>query len=63
MGYIEEHIFKIISFMKNKLWNRLSIHLDLCTKFYNKRFFTLQNFPYEEAIAKWQGKFRYYVDA
>jgi hypothetical protein len=55
MGYIKEKlIFKIIDFMKSKLWNRLNIHLDLCTK-----FFTL----HEKAIAEWQGKFHYYVDA
>jgi hypothetical protein len=32
-----KHTFNIVSFM-NKLWNRLSIHLDLCIKFIMSNF-------------------------
>jgi hypothetical protein len=41
-GSIEnEHMFSMFNFMKNQLWNRLSVHLDLCTRSYNQHFFTL----------------------
>jgi hypothetical protein len=41
-GSIEdEQTCSIINFMKNKLWNCLSMHLDLCTRFYSHHFFML----------------------
>jgi hypothetical protein len=44
-GSIEnECTFSIVAFMKTKLWNRLSTHLDLCTKFHNQHFFMLHFF-------------------
>jgi hypothetical protein len=33
--------------------------LNRFTRFYNQWFFTLQNFPYDQAIAKWQAKVWY----
>jgi len=44
--------FNILSFMKNKLWNSVSTHLDLCTRFLNQHLFTFQSFPYDWVIAK-----------
>ncbi len=44
--------FNIFSFMKNKLWNSVSTHLDLCTRFFNQHLFTFQSFPYDWANAK-----------
>jgi hypothetical protein len=44
--------FNIVSFMKNKLQNNVSTHLDLCTRFFNQHLFTVQSFPYDWAIAK-----------
>jgi hypothetical protein len=36
--------FNIVSFMKNKLRNSVSTHLDLCTRFFNQHLFTFQSF-------------------
>jgi len=58
-----EHTFNILNFMKNQLWNQLGMQLDLCIRFYSHWFFTLHNFPYDQAIVKWQGKPHYYVNA
>ncbi len=62
-GSIEDrHTCNIMSFMKNRLWNQLNIHLDLCTHFFNQRFFILQSFPYDQTITKWQNKIHYCVN-
>jgi hypothetical protein len=37
----DEQAFSMINFMKNKLWNCLNIHLDMCTRFYNHHLFML----------------------
>ncbi len=59
-GSIEyEHTFNIMSFMKNRLRNRLNTHLDLCTHFFNQPFCILQSFPYDQTITKWQNKIHY----
>ncbi len=58
----DECTFNTISFMKNRLQNRFNIHLDLCTHSFSQRFFTLQNFHYDQAIAKWQGKIHYFTN-
>jgi hypothetical protein len=51
LGSIEDELTSnIVNFMKNRLWNKLSTHLDLCTKFYSKRLFAKQSFPYEQTI-------------
>jgi hypothetical protein len=53
-GLVEdEHTFSIVNFMKSRLWNWLKAQLSLNTCFFNHRFFTLQSFPYDQAIAKW----------
>jgi len=52
LGFIEDECtFNTINFMKNKLLNQFNPDLDLCTKFYNQHFFTMQNFPYEYSMA------------
>lgn len=62
-GSIEdEHTFNIMSFMKSRLWNRLNIHLDLYTRFFNQRIFILQSFPYDQTITKWQNKIHYFAN-
>jgi hypothetical protein len=64
LGSIEnEHTFNTFNFIKNQLWNQLSMELDLCTWFYSHQFLTFHNFPCDQAIAKWQGKNHYYVNA
>jgi hypothetical protein len=48
LGFVEDECtFNTINFMKARLGNQLSPHMDFCTKFYNQQFFTIQNFPYE----------------
>jgi hypothetical protein len=34
---------------ENKLWNQLTIHLDLCVRIFCQNFFTLSNFLYDDA--------------
>jgi len=41
-GFVEnEHMFNTFNFMKNQLWNQLSVLLDLCIQFYSQHFFAL----------------------
>ncbi len=45
LSFVEnKHTFNIVSFMNNKLWIRLNIHLDLCTKFIMNNFFPFRIF-------------------
>jgi hypothetical protein len=37
----DEHCFLAMAFMKNKWRNRLTCHLDLCTRFYAQKFYNL----------------------
>jgi hypothetical protein len=63
LGSIEnEHTFSTFNFMNNQLRNQLNMQLDLCIWFYSHQFLTFYNFPYDQAIAKWQGKTHYYVN-
>lgn len=59
----DERTFSNLSFMKNKLRNRLTTHLDLCVRVFSQKFFTLANFSYEEAISSWKKqKVRYALE-
>jgi hypothetical protein len=59
----DERTCSNLSFMMNKLWNRLIIHHDLCVMMFGLNFFTLFNFHYDEAIALWKEMImRYQVD-
>ncbi len=49
-----EQCFYILSFMKSKLRNRLINHLDLIVCMFVQKFFTLEIFPYHEAILVWK---------
>jgi len=41
-GSIEdEHYFFMLTFMKKKLWNRLTMHLELVICMFKQKFFTL----------------------
>jgi hypothetical protein len=41
-GFVkDECTFNIMAFMRTKLHNQLSTHLDLCTRFHTQRFFIL----------------------
>ncbi len=49
-----ERCFLVVAFMKNKLRNRWTCHLDLCTCFYTQQFYNIGNFPYEDAMMWWK---------
>ena len=50
LGSIEnEHTFSTLSFMKNKLRNRLNVHLPLVVAMHAQEFYTLTDFPYNAA--------------
>ena len=53
-GSVEaERMFSTLSFLKNKLRNRLTTHLSPCARIYNQSSYTLADFPFHEAIKAW----------
>jgi len=64
MGSIEdERCFSNLGFMKSKLKNRLTTHLDLVVKMFVQKFFTLNTFPFDVAMSSWTiAKFHHGVD-
>jgi len=54
LGNVEdERTFSTLTFMKSKLKNRLTTHLDLVVKTYAQEFFTFQSFPFYTTILEW----------
>ncbi len=54
MGSIEdERTFLTLTFMKTRLWNRLCEHLDLLVCMFGQPFYTVDSFPYNNAIIAW----------
>ncbi len=51
-GFVERCI-NFVTFSKNKVWNRLNNHLELVVSMYAQKFFTLNNFPYEDTYEMW----------
>ncbi len=57
LGNVEdERTLSTFIFMKSKLRNRLTTHLDLVVKMYTQDFFTLQGFPFYMVIIEWNEK-------
>jgi hypothetical protein len=57
-------IFLILTFMKTKLWNWLTMHLELVIRMFNQKKFTLQNFPFGAIIQNCKdNKIRYSVES
>jgi len=50
----DEHCFSIMAFMKNKLKNLLTFHLDLCIHFFTQQFYNIENFPFEKVMTRWK---------
>jgi uncharacterized protein YijF (DUF1287 family) len=48
-----ERTFSTLTFMKNKLRNRLTTHLELVVGMKMQNFYTLDNFPYGDAYDSW----------
>jgi hypothetical protein len=43
-----------LTFMKNKLCNQRTTHLDLCVHMFTQKFYIVTNFPYDAAIVAWK---------
>ena len=55
LGSVEdEQTFSTLSFMKSKLRNRLTGHIDTCVKLFSQEFFTIETFPVSKAITSWR---------
>jgi hypothetical protein len=46
----DERCFSPLSFMKNKLRNQLTTHLDVIIQVFAQRFYTRDSFPYYQII-------------
>jgi hypothetical protein len=54
MGFVEdERTFSTLSFTKTRLWNYLCEHLDLVVQMFAQPFYTVDTFPYDDAITTW----------
>ncbi len=64
LGSVEdEHCFFTLLFMKSKLQNRLTIHLDLVVRMFAQEHYYLDIFPLRDAMKDWvDNKVRYGVD-
>jgi hypothetical protein len=54
MGFVEnERTFSTCTFMKTRLWNHLCEHLDMVVQMFAQPFYTIDTFPYDDAITTW----------
>jgi hypothetical protein len=61
IGSVENiRCFYMLSFMKNKLWNRLTDHLDLVVRVFFQKLFPLESFLYNDAIHAWKKAKKWY---
>ena len=59
LGSVEdERTFSTLSFMKNRLRNRLSTHLPLVVGMHAQEFYSLSDFPYDSAYNEWKSSSR-----
>ena len=59
LGSVEdERTFSILSFMKDKLRNRVQTHLPLVVGMHGQSFFDINMFSYEEAYNEWKKSIR-----
>ncbi len=57
VGSVEdEKTLSIVSFMKSKLYNCLTTHLDLVVQMYTQKFYKLETFPFYMTIKEWGKK-------
>jgi len=49
----DENTFSIVNFMKFKLRNHLTTHLDLVVWMYAQKFYRLETFPFYTTIKEW----------
>ncbi len=54
MGFVKnERTFSTLIFMKTRLWNRLCEHLGMVVMMFAQPFYTIDTFPYDDAITTW----------
>jgi len=49
----DEKTLSTVNFMKSKLHNHLTTHLDLVVRMYEKKIYKLKTFPFYIAIKEW----------
>ena len=55
LGLVEDkRCFSSVKFLKSCQRNRLDKHLPLVVRMFGQQYFTIQNFPYKEAIDSWR---------
>ena len=54
----DERTFSMLSFMKDKLRNRLQINLPLAVTMHGQNFYNINSFPYEQAYTEWKKSIR-----
>lgn len=55
VGSVEdERTFSTVAWMKNKVRNRLTDHLDTSVQMYAQRYWDIHTFPYQDAITLWK---------
>lgn len=55
LGLMEDdNTFNNLAFMKNKLHNQLTTHLDLCVCMSTHNFYTISNVLYNATIVTWK---------
>jgi hypothetical protein len=58
-----ERCFSTLSFLESKLHNQLTKHLDLVVKMFAQYHYTLDSFPFGDAMKDWNdNKMKYIVD-
>jgi hypothetical protein len=50
----DERCFSTLTFMKNKLRNWLTMHLELVIRMFSQKFFTMENLPFATTIQSWK---------
>jgi hypothetical protein len=54
MGFVEDDkTFSTLTIMKTRLRNRLCEHLELVVQMFAQPFYTIDTFPYDDAITPW----------
>ncbi len=53
LGLVEgERTFSNLAFMKSKLFNKLTTHLDLCVPMFTQNVYNVSIFPYDAALVE-----------
>jgi hypothetical protein len=50
----DERTFSMLAFTKDKLCNKLGLHLDTTIHMFAQEFYVQESFPYQEVITAWK---------